>query len=242
LAPEDFDSLRHSVNIVLDTPDWVAQMSSVIDNGLHPGHESQPSSLGFPLWKAVQIVAVIHAASSPDWVDQEADVDVRRIIGWRSGVYAVLPSLFFEMAPTEKAIGIRCLDRFWANAVVRSQGSIHTQDNTLMYGLSTKAESSGVNVPDTEASLSLVNTGGKCHFGPAVTRPADRLLYLSLEKSARLPQHDIAFCGRVDGDSVGMVSVLSIIQTIIISLEASQQCLGHVNTVPQTVYNVQTSN
>ena len=243
LAPEDFESLRHSINIALDTPDWIASMSSIIDNGVHPGHESQPSSLGFPLWKAVQILAVVHAASSPDWVDQEADVDVRRIIGWRTGVYAVLPSLLFEMAPTEKAIGIRCLDQFWANAVVRSQGAIHTQDNTIMYGLSIAAESSNMSDSDTEASLPLVNTGGECHFGTAVTRPADRALYLSLEKPARLPLHDIAMCGRINGDSVGIVSVLSIIQTLIISLEAAKQCPGHAtNTVTQTVYNVHTSN
>ena len=243
LAPEDFESLRHSMNIALDTPDWIASMSSIIDKGLHPGHESQPSSPGFPLWKAVQILAVVHAASSPDWVDQEADVDIRRVIGWRTGAYAVLPSLFFEMAPTEKAIGIRCLDQFWANAVVRSQGSIHTQDNTVMYGLSVEAASPGTNVPDTESSFPLVNTGGgECHFGPAVTRPADRLLYLSLEKPVRLPLHDIAFCGRINGDSVGIVSVLSIIQTLIVSLEASKQCPGHDKTVTQTVYNVHTSN
>jgi hypothetical protein len=242
LAPENFGSMRHAINIALDTPDWLEQMGFALDKGLHPDYDAQSISVGFPLWKAVQIVAVMHAAPGPAGVDQEADVNVRRMIGWRSGIYAVLPSVFFEMAPTERAIGIRCLDKFWANAVVHSQGSIHTQDNTTMYGLSVKPDTSIVNGQDTEANLSLVNTGGECYFGPAATCPPDRALYLSLEKPARLPDHDIGFCGRINGDSVGMVSVLSVMQAIIMSIEASQQCPGHANTVPQMVYNVQTSN
>lgn len=244
LAPEGFDSMRHAIGLDLDTPDWLTSISSSLDKHLYqaPSHHSPAVSSGVPFWKAVQIVAVIHAAIGGGQVDQDADVDIRRIIGWRSGVYSVIPSIILEMAPTERAIGIRCLDKFWANAIVRSQGSIHTQDNTLMYGRPFKPDDLEGISQGVESQMSLVNTVGECHLGPAVTRPPDRQLYLSLEKPPRLPDHDICFCGRVNGDSVGMVSILSVIQTLIVSLDESEQCTGHAKTDSETVYNVQTSN
>jgi hypothetical protein len=230
LAGQDFDSLRHSTSLMLHNEHWLQNMCACLDKS--------ESFLGIS--QATTLVAAVHAGVNSG--DIPAD-KVKNLVGWRSGIYAVVPSLLLVMQPTSDAIGIRCVDSFWGNAIVYEDGSIRSGSGSGVLGTTDDLPSY---VPDGDGHRQTNNNGASLQrlHGLLVAPPqpglADTPLYLSLERPVHYHSHDLALRGRVEGRSVGTVNLIFILETLLHSLEAKRSpCPGH--ETHDIVYNVKVS-
>lgn len=223
LAGDDFAKSRHACKMFLGDPVWLAHMAGLVDELL-----SRPGRL--ELWKAVGMVAVIHAAASFETIDPQSDIDYSRLIGWRYSRYSVLPRLLTVWRPEETALGIYCFDTFWANAVVGRDGSV------------LDAEPQRMTMDDAVAKAYVSDPGAIVPYntfvGPASISFAEDEIYLNIERISRLSGPALGFCGRVDGRSVGFVSITQVLRVLAHSLEIHKYCPGHTQSA--TAYNVKT--
>lgn len=223
LADGTFEAVSHSTQLELSNEDvWLEPMCKVLDGAYGSG-------LG--LHKAVSVLAAVHAAHQPELI-KNCD---SRVLAWRRGVYAVVPSILLNMTPTQEAIGFRCLDRFWANVTVREDGSIRSaqtsaslQDLDMMRDLVAKGSHSS-------ALQSLNNPW----LGPPSPSTPDVPLYLSVERPLHYSAPDLCFVGRIGGSVVGAVGIDYVLSTLLRSLNENSNCLGHTST--STVVNVKAS-
>ena len=91
-APKGFASTRHSPKLDLCFPTWLRQVCTVIDQA--PGGTIE-------LHKAIVVLVAVHAGGDP--VSIEASD--KRIIAWRQGIYAVVPSLLLSMDLVKTPLG-----------------------------------------------------------------------------------------------------------------------------------------
>ncbi|KFY29811.1 hypothetical protein V494_08468 [Pseudogymnoascus sp. VKM F-4513 (FW-928)] len=207
LSRDDFRNFKHSTTLDLSSP-------GNLDEGCRIADRSFSSSMKFN--EAVQLLATIHAARDFEF----NDIDTYKIVGWRYGIYCVIPNLLLDMRPTAESITLACRDVFYANVRVHDDGAI-------------KSGVSKDNMPDTilledmmvsGAELSAMEISQHPWVGQAQTAPPDRPLYLGLERPLHYSEPDICFVGRVNGAVVGAVSVLDVLRGIARSLLQDQEC------------------
>ncbi|KAL1613946.1 hypothetical protein SLS54_010156 [Diplodia seriata] len=224
LAPDSFDTCRHSCKFSLADPDWLDQMAPLVDRIL-ASHNS------VRLQQAVAVLAVVHSAAPHENFDDKYTMDYARLIGWREGTYAVVPSLLLQWAPVKESLGLHCMDKFWANAVVYSDGSIQSAESPFL--------STELSAFDTSSGAGAI-VGDGPYAGPPICGFAEDPLHLSLERSARVETPDLGICARVDGESIGFVGISDVLRTLADSLTAVEDCGGHAHAEQPDAYNVRT--
>ncbi|KFY90116.1 hypothetical protein V498_06166 [Pseudogymnoascus sp. VKM F-4517 (FW-2822)] len=182
--------------------------------------------------EAVLLLATIHAAQDFDF----SDLGQTNIVGWRKGIYSVLPNLLLDMKPTAESITLACHDVFYANIRVHDDGSI-------------RSDRTGYGIPESTflqdqmvlgAELSVIEMSQHPWVGRPQTTPPNRPLYLGLERPLYHSDPDICFVGRIDGTVIGAVSVLDVLKGVARSISQPQECSHDETSI--NVVNVQASN
>ncbi|KAL5347239.1 hypothetical protein ACLOAV_007548 [Pseudogymnoascus australis] len=223
LSRDDFRNFKHAIRLDLSHVDDLERACRFVDR-------SFSSSIEFN--EAVRLLATIHAARSFEFNDEDSSF----IVGWRYGIYCVIPNILLDMKPTAESITLACHDVFYANIRVHEDGSIKSATTTIMFSDTTYSEDP--TVPGAE--LPVIEISQHPWVGRAQTTPPNRLLYLALERTLNYNEPDICFVGRVDGTVVGSVSVLDVLKGVAHSLSQPPEC-SHNGGVAIDVLNVQTS-
>ena len=212
LTGNDFRTVQHSICIDLAGGSWPDTICPKLD-------ESYSGRLD--LNGAVFILAAVHAGC-PDQLAEHRDVK-DDLVGWRNGIYAVIPSVILEMAVVPQAIGLRCYEGFWANTAVRSTGAIISGPNRTLYLDNSVAHR------DEADARSLQSLSGP-YVGLPAKGPPDVPLYLNIERSTFTDEPELCFCGRISGQSVGSVGIREAITTLV------QSC-GNLHGLLQRMLN-----
>ncbi|KAL8836926.1 MAG: hypothetical protein Q9170_002726 [Blastenia crenularia] len=150
------------------------------------------------------------------------------IIGYRNGIYAVLPRMLFSLAagPSPTSLGFQCTDKYLANiptdkdGVVRSYGHGTTARGGKSQQLFHEVSSSLNSSSDEETRISLI--GQKVFMGSPRPSPPDKPLYLNIERPVDFSEPLLGLCGRINGETIGNVGVPQILRNLIASFEAQQ--------------------
>ena len=221
LTDPGFDNLHHATTLNLNRPHWISKMAQYVSRGIEHG---------FLIRTAVALIATIHCGVDPEELGEELLTSDQtysensEVIGWRNGIYTVVPSLLFEMAPTQESIGFHCSDIFIGNLPVHDKGLIRSSHERRM----TFSESSD------RGPLSIEGVE-RCQAAPPivvcspVAAASDVEMYINIERIFQTQDPDLCFCGRVGGEVLGVVSVTAILSTLLRSFRPRIQCRGHEN-------------
>jgi hypothetical protein len=199
LGGKDFSKLQHvtSIDMSFSAFGWISVALELLDKGLIDS---------LPLGRAIDIVAGVHAGAIPVRTSQ-SDIE-NYSIGYRNGIYAVLPSLLFAMKPVQEALGLRCVDQFYGTIPVHPDGYIRSIPTArLSY--------------DTSTQTPTANTySAQAWIGPLEISPPDVPLHLSIERSAEDIYPNTSLAGRVNGQLVGYVTIQDVVEALAENLEA----------------------
>ncbi|KUJ18794.1 uncharacterized protein LY89DRAFT_717331 [Mollisia scopiformis] len=198
LGGKDFSKLQHvtSVDLSFSAFGWMSVALELLDEGLIDS---------LPLGRAIDIVAGVHAGAIPVRSPQSAIENYS--IGYRNGIYGVLPSLLFAMKPIPEALGLRCVDQFYGTIPVHPDGYIRSIGSArLSYDTSTQTPPA--NTYSTQAWI-----------GPLEVVAPDVPLHLSIERSAEDIYPNTSLAGRVNGQLVGYVTIQDVIEALAENLE-----------------------
>jgi hypothetical protein len=219
LSGDTFKDCQHLTRLRLTTDDWIKPMCNCLDG----------SANYLSLKQAVILLAAVHTGAEPIAFQSQDS----RIIGWRDGIYAVLPSLLIEMRPATEAVGLRCIDSFWGNCLAYEDGSIKAGNGSgIIEDTSILEEAEQIMSSDVQSLRGP-------HLGPPIPGPPDVPLYLTIERPLHYNSRDLSLRGRIAGNPVGTVGVIQILQVLLHSLEQSP-CTGrHLAT--NVVFNIKPS-
>lgn len=192
---------------------------------------------GLPMSRMICTLATIHCAieipkrginlrtydAEPLWESDGSSI----LVGWRRGKYAVLPNLLFNMsAPIDHdVLGLRCVDEFIGNVPTRGNGQIHStialpghaQLSSEFLSMVQDPERTGC--PEEEGRM-VGPDYRPIIFAAPQSAPPDVPLYINLERSpyeASSGEPDVSLCGRLDGESLGHVSIQDVLCTLALS-------------------------
>jgi hypothetical protein len=230
LCSTDFTSVRHSVSLELFSKFGLDQICKILNRGL---------SSSLSLNEAAGLAAVVHTGIMDLWRVLGRIESSDRIIGWRNGMYCVLPSLLLNMEPSASSVALACKDVFYANLRTHRDGSIRDSDySSCMPELKYLRQNT-----DNLSPQSAIATfqSGQPWIGPAVVRPPNRSIYLNIERPMHLGESDICFAGRLDGNIISIVSVVNVLASIARSLEVPKTCSHNDAANASNVLNINTS-
>jgi hypothetical protein len=227
LSSTQFESVRHCTLLDLYSEDWLASACEIINRGF---------SGSMQVKEAVFLLAAIHAGTECDF-KIISRVGSERIVGWRSGMYCVLPSLLLDMKPSATSVALACKDVFYANVRVHNDGSIHSSATRASLANSDYIDSHS----ERSDQLSMVEMIQSPWVGPARCGPPNQPLYLNIERPLHYSDPDVCFAGRVDGAVIGTVSVLDVLVAVSRSVAASSDCTHQDTDDVPTVLNVNTT-
>ncbi|KAL3426623.1 hypothetical protein PVAG01_00132 [Phlyctema vagabunda] len=216
LGGKDFPTLQHvtSVDMSFSPFSSISTALEILDSGL-----IDSLSLG----RAVDIVAAVHAGAILAKTRQ-SEVE-EHSVGYRNGIYGVLPSLLFAMKPTRDALGLRCVDQYFGTVPVhpdRYIRSIRTSRLSFYTG---------------SQSLTGQDQSIRGNIGPLEILQPDVPLYLNIERNAEDMYPNISLAGRVNGQLIGYVTIQDVVESLAENLETdSTQIRAHAKT--RDVYNV----
>jgi hypothetical protein len=81
---------------------------------------------GLPMWRIVDLLSVFHTGRELINMPLDDEVNDMHLIGYRKGIYSVLPSVIYEMEPSQKALGFRCDNKLFGNVPNNSLGAVNT--------------------------------------------------------------------------------------------------------------------
>ena len=219
LAGPGFDNLRHATTLNLAAPNWITKITQCVNYGMEHG---------FPIYIAVALIASIHCGVDPEelgegFLTSDATESLNgEVIGWRNGIYAVVPSLLFEMAPTLKAVGFRCSDTFIGNLPVHDKGFVRSgHERRLIF---TEPDNRAPRLMEDETRSQAPPSPV---VGPPLAAASDVEMYINIERIFQTKDPDLCFCGRVGGEVIGVVGVTEILTTLLRSFETQKKCPGH---------------
>lgn len=220
IAPHGFNEVHHSTLLDLETPTWLSKACPCIDRN---------GTLGYH-W-AIAIVAAVHAAYSPFYIENTTE----ELVAFRQGIFAVLPSLLLDMRPSADAPQLRCTNDFWANLQSRPDGTIRSASSPPWI-----APEAGVQ-SWRSSNFNPTGLGGLNDpwLGPATSSTADYPMYLHISTPLHYPAPDLCFVGRVNGAILGAIGVMDILVTLMRSRDQPTVCPGHEKAIQ--VINVNAS-
>jgi len=234
LGGPKYRTLNHATTMLL-LPGNVESLSRAIGRGL---------STGFVFWKAVILVAVFHSSATLSTIMpmlNQDDEENCEIIGYRNCGLAVLPAVFFNLAPGEEALGLQCVDELYALPAVQADGFIRSEISETWY-----PEALSLKRVRNRTSHDLLAPGGinfnENSRGSASDSPVDITVYMGLE---RLPSYSkepyLCLAARVDGILSGTTGVLDVIWVTVRSLETPQSCPSQGHSSRLQAWNVNAS-
>ena len=208
LVSDTFATVQHATSLQLIDDAWLASTCQNVDR-----FASGPIALG----SAVLQLAAVHAGQYSSVISEDFD-RVGDIIGFRKGIFSILPNLLLKMEPTTASIGLTCGDRFFANLATLEKGKIEDASPPRFAWEDKQSFCSEANDGSSLATLHEPWTG-RPHQSPP-----DRLLYLSLEKPPFQESIKVGFVGRIDGSVVGQTSIRDVLFILIRSSRQQQTC------------------
>lgn len=221
LGGKDFSKLQHvtAIDMSFSAFGWMSVALELLDEGLVDS---------LPLGRAIDIVAAIHAGAIPVRTPESATDN--HSIGYRNGIYGVLPSLLFTMKPIQEALGLRCVDQFYGTIPVHPDKYVRSiQTARLSYDVSTPT-------PPSNSSYSA-----RAWIGPLKNLPPDVPLHLSIERSAEDIYPNTALAGRVNGQVVGYVTIQDVLEVLADSLDKTNSMPIATSAEEPKFLNVQPS-
>ena len=223
LAPDTFTTVQHQTVLQLVESSWLDSICPEVDR--FAGGEITLSS-------AVLQLAAIHAGRplNPEKDEKESH---RLVIGYRNGIFSVLPNLLLKMQPTLASISLACSDLFLANMVVSEDGKMNDTPSTNALTKDARPIPRESSSNSAVARLDDIWEGHPHHSAP------DCPLYLSLERGPFGSSNGVALAGRIDGSVVGRASIRDILWVLIRSSQVAGTC-NHTNS-DALVYNMKPS-
>lgn len=154
------------------------------------------------------MLASIHLGKEPDRHEKRLYA-----VGWRQGIYSILPTLLHTLDPTLASIGLACNDSFLANLRAREHGMICSTVNSFVY-----QDELDLGLPITTDEIIPISFSDP-RTGPALRSSPDCPLYLSLERPMHYGGFDLHLVGRVNGSVVGTTCIRNVMKTILLSGE-----------------------
>lgn len=217
IAGKEFEHMRHATMIDFTHPGELNQLCTQV-NAILVG--------ACPMSKIIGVLAAIHCGVDPEAcyvVDEDRNKKVgansSRIVGWRNGRYAIVPTLLFNLESTlnKSMLGISCTDYFVANLPQQRDGSLRSPvgiQGIIEYDCSIIEEAISLD-HDLESASHHLSGNDSIIIGPPMARPPDRPLYISVERpSYGFGEVFISLCGRVDGESLGNVAIHEVLRTL----------------------------
>ena len=215
LAGKNYETLQHVTILTMDRFDGISQVAKMIDASLS-------TYINFSV--AARLIAVFHCGIDCFTFTRDSP----RTVGWRSGIYTVMPALYFERDPSSRALGLCCKDEFFGNIPVHDDGRIV---DIPPQGIMEDEEVTEELIKSTRGSST-----GQIHIGHPIKSLPDVPLYLSVERRYNSPESSLCLCARINGELIRTVSVLKVIRTIARSLQVPPSCPSH--TAPYQALNV----
>ncbi|KAI9792403.1 MAG: hypothetical protein M1816_002287 [Peltula sp. TS41687] len=160
-------------------------------------------------------------------------------MGWRNGIYVIVPSLLVDMAPVPEAVGIQCLDTFLGNVMVGrgDEGSIKTV-------ISPAASARWENEADeegTEGVTRLISKVDPNVIGPAIPAPPDIPVTISFGP----PTHSSGpyFCLRatVKGSIIVTIGIKDVLYVLAASRGEPSECSHNPRSSVTDVFTLKPS-
>jgi hypothetical protein len=135
------------------------------------------------------------------------------LVGFKNGIYTVLPALIYEMHPGFQSLGFRCSDVFHANITARPDGCIFSAMSDLWR--STPFDTS----PNNDPSQSLTHQLSS-YIAPPTGRPPDIPLYLNFERPHNQDpsRAQIVLASRIGGELIRYSGIHDVLLSLISSL------------------------
>lgn len=230
LTPRNFKTTRHCASLELDNGVWLEHICEVADKVMS---DIEPEPLQFE--QAIFAVATIHTAADPECI-RKADY---QLIGWRNGIYAIVPPLLVDMAPVSEAVGIQCLDNFLANVMVNSddsgtgaiQGSV-----TPLSCAKHEAEEEGEGTGNDSNSPSTIDP----NIGPAIPGSPDVPISLSFGPPTHLNGSHLCLRASIQGSIVETVGIKGVLNLLAASQGEPSEC-SHQEPSNTQVFNLKPS-
>ena len=216
-------SMTHATAIDLGSSVWLDSVTAAIDKAL---------SASLPLQNAAVLLASIHTAHEPGNISNITKQS--RTVGSRNGIHAVLPALLTHMVPGPECVGLTCVDRFIANVPIHPNGWMEAA-NAPWVEFSSFVPPAQVSPDGGEMGVALPV------LGPPVVASPDINIYVSIERAHHYSRPDVILVGRVNGETIGSVSILDTMWQVARSLRATANCPGNCSA-RFTVLNMRASN
>jgi hypothetical protein len=214
LAADSFPTVLHQTVLQLMESSWIDAMCHTVDR-LASGQISLNS--------AVIQLAALHAGRDPS--SHEEETSINPTIGYRNGIFSILPTLLLKMEPTAASLGFSCGDRFFANLALLEDGRMN--DAKTPFHIASIPEITSLSHEEQSSDSSLAHLReswtGLPHRGPP-----DRPLYLSLEKQPFSTSTEVLLTGRIDGSVVGRASIRDVLWVIARSAQTARSC-NHIS-------------
>jgi hypothetical protein len=199
----DFQKSCHLTNLQLINEAWLDPECQNIDRF---------GSGSIRLQTAVHVLAVVHAGDFARRIDENITSNT---IGFREGIYSVLPTLLVDKEPTSAALNFVLSDRFFANISANNRGEIKDINSPRI--LNEYANPDPRRITDNSALTTLQEPWS----GPPFRHSPDLPLYLGLERHSN---GEMGFVGRIDGSNIGKTSIRDVLFTIVRSLKQPDDC------------------
>lgn len=207
LAPKDFKTMRHCTLLELSWDRWLIENCAVVNKAL--SHRRRRK--GLVLKKVASLIAVVHAGA-PDLEKPNSE-----LVGWRHGIYAVLPSVLVEMDPSRDAVGMQCLDVFLGNVRVHANGEVYASGSSDFYFKKVDYSS-----PDLARSLFGPLSLPCPKLGPAHPAPPDMPISLSIGPPLQHATQEICLRAYSPNGSITTTGSTGSIKGLLWTLAASQ--------------------
>jgi hypothetical protein len=143
------------------------------------------------------------------------------------------------MKPSASSVTLACKDVFYANVRTHNDGSIRDSYSSARWPDLSHLHQN----PYTASQQSVTDTlqSVRLWIGPAHVSPPDRPLYLNIEQPVHFRDSDICLAGRLDGNIIGIVSVVNVLASIARSVEVPLKCSHDDTANAPNVLNINTS-
>ena len=256
-AGEDYHGLQHCSVLHLRYSRFIRKLSENVD---------KLASNCLPFGDIALLLGAIHCgtpigtAAGEMRRDEEADpkYNANTIIGYRNGIYAVLPKLLFSLAsgPSPLSLGFQCIDSYLANIPTGNDGIVRSYGHgiNIKGGKSQRSfhELSVTIVPSVEETQ-VTQSGQTIFLGAPRACPPDKPLYLNIERPVDFSEPLVGLCGRLNGKAIGNVGVAQILRNMIVSFagqikdrSVAEPCIRHTTLIQEgnasmTMFNVPAS-
>ena len=210
LAPDTFKDTEHCVSLDLGDDNWLQDFGDIVEELLGPDDDGKK---GLEFHKAVGVVAAVHTAAQIEEVRSTRS----NVIGYRTAVYSVVPSLLVKMAPSRDALGLCCLDGFLGNIRTNKKGIVRSSSTVRLY--------QAWHPSDVDNGSLDPPTSGT---DPPTIEPPDVPMTLHLGAPAWHGSSALCLRGKAGKTVAGEASIVDVLAVLAASLREPQVCTHQI--------------